>query len=312
MSQPSDTDMPVAPPDTTTEILRGPAPQPPVPLVGLGELVHLIGSWNSPSGADATGFNVMSLPQASSSTGYILKNLPYYEEITFATLSGTAPNRGGEGVQNCNGLCYEQRVFIAPGPGIPASYVNTLVHFENGTWLHLVLGPQKDGAFPPAPPFPPSMNQPTTLQYVKQVSVPHGNSILAQGSATAIPIVAGKGQPVFPVAPRNMLPFTDPAVPDPTLKLQEQLDQLARANITITSGTMITVTDGDVANIPFEQAHATVDAFTTTWYIEQLSNGTTQLQYTQRIDMKLLIKGELVPFVHIDANSLTRVAGSAP
>lgn len=293
-------------PDIDSPLVRGPLNQAGV-TNNLGCLSDLIGTWNSPTGADATGYNVMPLPQADAPNGYILKNFPYYEEITFATIAGTAPNRGGTFQQNAYTLFYEQRVFVATeeAQGIRDS----LIHAENGSWLHMVYEPQPAGPYGPGDvPWPkPHASQPPATEYVKQVSVPHGNSILATGRALPIQ----NGRPVFPTADRSMLPFTDASVIDPTTKLQEQLDVLAKASITVTGGTRLTLTTdrangGNVSDIPFERRHATVERFSTTWYIEQLSNGATQLQYTQTIGMKLLIGGVLVPFLHIDANTLQR------
>ena len=297
-------------PDTTTPLVREPV-QPSV-INKLGCLEHFIGTWNSARGADATGYNVMPLPQSDAPNGYILKNFPYFEEITFATIAGTAPNRGGDFLQNAYTLFYEQRVFFAKeeAPKGAEPVLDKLIHAENGSWLHLVHEPQPEGPYGPKHvPWPdPHRPQPASTAYVKQVSVPHGNSILATGSA--LPIKDCK--PVFPVADRSQLPFTDTSVEDPNLRLQQQLDCLAKCGITIETGTMLHLTTdrangGNVSDIRFEQRHATVERFETTWYIEHLSNGCTQLQYSQTIEMKLLIDGKLVPFLHIDANTLQRV-----
>lgn len=303
--------IPTTPPDTNTPLVIGPNPQMGV-IAMLGALEALIGTWNSPRGATATGYNVMPLPQTSAPGGYIVKNFPYYEEITFAPIAGTAPNRGGNLTQTANVLFYEQRVYFADNPQPPPAVQvqDMLVHAENGSWLRMVFGPQVEGPYGSATPNTLIVNpvHPAT-EYVKQVSVPHGNSILAVGSATVI----GNTKPVFPVANRAVLPFTDPTVKDPNTVLQAQLDQLASKGVTVTNTTMITLTTdsavgGNVSDIHFEQRHATVDRFETTWYIETLNDGTTQLQYSQTMFMKLLIKGVLVDFLHIDANTLVRAS----
>ncbi|TXT37905.1 MAG: Uncharacterized protein FD135_3272, partial [Comamonadaceae bacterium] len=66
---------------------------------------------------------------------------------------------------------------------------------------------------------------------------------------------------------------------------------------------------GGVNNVMFEQQHATVDAVQTSWFIEFLSNNTIQLQYFQFIWMRLLINGQLLPFLHSDANTLLPAGG---
>ena len=77
----------------------------------------------------------MPLPQSDAPNGYILKNFPYFEEITFATIAGTAPNRGGDFLQNAYTLFYEQRVFFAKeeAPKGAEPVLDKLIHAENGS-----------------------------------------------------------------------------------------------------------------------------------------------------------------------------------
>lgn len=298
-------------PDITTPLVR--APVQTVDYNALGYLKWLIGTWNSPKGADATGYNVMPLPQKSAPGGFVLKNFPYYEETTFAPIAGGAPNRGGTFTQNTNVLFYEQRVFIADNPAPPQapSPQDTLIHAENGSWLYRTYAQQLDGAYGPGTlpwPTPQPMQNPAT-QYAKQVSVPHGNSLLLVGQAQEI-----QGAPSIPPTPRSVQPFNDPSIIDPNSKLTDQLAALAKNNITVKSHIRLDVSNdpalgGGINNVLFEQHHATVDCFQTTWYIEFLSNNTVQLQYFQFIWMKLLINGVLVPFLHSDANTLLPVSG---
>jgi hypothetical protein len=296
-------------PDTTIPLVIAPNQPTPFPL---GVLSAFVGTWNSPAGSSATGYNVMSLPQISAPGGYITKNFPYYEEITFAQIAGNAPNRGGNFTQNCNVLFYEQRVYIANNPATPpaASPQNTLIHAENGSWLYRVIVDQLAGPYGPGnvtPPVPLPTQAPTT-QYVKQVSVPHGNSMLLVGNATSF-----TGSPTIPPTPLTMLPFSDPnqKIIDPNSYLTNQLDGLAKANNPVVSYVELTVSsliDGaGIHNTSFELQHASVDSFTTTWYIETLKDGQVQLQYTQSIFMTLMIGGVPTKFRHVDANTLIRV-----
>ena len=57
---------------------------------GLGPLVGLIGTWNSPA-SPPLGYNVMPLPEATASNKYILKDFSYYEEMTFSAIAGNVP-----------------------------------------------------------------------------------------------------------------------------------------------------------------------------------------------------------------------------
>ena len=300
-------------PNITTPLVR--APDQTVDNDGLGDLKWFVGTWNSPKGAEATGYNVMPLPQNGAPGGYILKNMPYFEEITFAPIAGGAPNRGGLFTQSNNVLFYEQRVYIANNPAPPTvpSVQDTLVHAENGSWLYRTYGQQLQGPYGPDKlPLPsPAPVEPAGRQYVKQVSVPHGNSLLLVGEA-----VEKHGPPVIPATPRGVLPFTNPDVVDPNSKLTDQLNALNSSGITVTKHIKLELSNktagGGISNVLFEQNHADVDCFDTTWYIEFLSNGTVQLQYYQFIWMKLLINGELQQFLHSDANTLIPVSGQVP
>jgi hypothetical protein len=298
------------PPNITTPLVTAPNQPTPFPL---GFLHALVGTWNSPTGASATGYNVMSLPQVGAPNGYITKNFPYFEEITFAEIAGNAPNRSGNFTQNCNVLFYEQRVFIADNPATPPapSPQNTLIHAENGAWLYReyvdqIAGPYGPGIVPPPVPLP---VQDAASQYVKQVSVPHGNSMLMTGQGTAL-----MGTPVIPPTPHDMLPFSDKSqhIIDPNSLLTKQLQHLASINNPVVSYIELSLDSanggGGVQNTFFEQKHATVNRFTTTWYIETLKDGSIQLQYTQSIFMIINIGGVPTPFRHVDANTLTRVS----
>jgi len=142
------------------------------------------------------------------------------------------------------------------------------------------------------------------------VSVPHGNDVLAVGASTG----PYPGQPKsFPKADHTVLPYSEPSrdVPDPNAMLQQQLDSLAANGVTVVSTTEITVDTknegGAMTDIEFERRHATVTRFASTFYIEELSNSKTQLQYSQSMWMDLVIGDTTKKFVHIDANTLVRV-----
>lgn len=285
-------------------------------LAKLGPLAGLIGTWVS---TKTNGFNVMPIPQATGPNGFILKNFSYYEVTTFSAIQGKVANRGGTYEQDCYTLFYEQRVFFSDGP-----QANQLVHAENGAWLNLITGPQGQGPLndppnipsPPAPdPIPP---QTPARQIVKQVSVPHGNSILAMGN-----VAVYDGAPTIPdvnalpidAPPEFSAPYgTDiPSNPNvnPNVVLQGALSALAGLGISVVRTQQIDVDSsnhGDVANIPFIKRHADVTRFSNTMWLEELSNGQLLLQYSQTIDLKFAAaNGERYVFPHIVANTLTKV-----
>jgi|GEM_PF-4012368 len=298
-------------PDITTPIVTTTNQPPVIGTSNIGLLNSFIGTWNSPTGAEATGYNVMPLPQADVSTGYITKNFPYFEEISFSAIAGGAPNREGRYTQTSGVLFYEQRVYIANNadPSGAQPIENTLIHAENGTWLYHVIQNQLEGAYGPGT-VPDKTFIPTqdpTTQYNKQISVPHGVSILMVGG----PVVTGTGNPIFPTADRTKLPFTDHSIIDPSTVLSRQLNALNANGITVTNFSSITVSTtnhgGGVTNINFESSFGKVVSMNTTWYVETLSNGTVQLQYIQNIVLQFLINGVATEFLHIDANTLQLV-----
>ena len=296
------------------ELAPGGGDHDPAILKELGPLAGLIGTWVSDR---QSGFNVMPIPQATAPNGFILKNVAYYEVTTFSAISGKVANRGGKFEQDCYTIFYEQRVFFADGP-----QANQLVHAENGSWLHLVTGPQGQGPLntkpdipsPPAPdPIPP---QDPTTAIVKQVSVPHGNSILATGFAKQI-----DGAPDIPdvntlpqdVPKGYLAPYgtdipTNPNV-NPNIVLKQALANLPDG-VTVTSTQILDVdseNNGEVVNIPFIEKFADVSRFTTTFWLETLSNGQPLLQYSQNISLKLALGNKKFLFPHVTANTLYKI-----
>ncbi len=282
----------------------------------LGPLAGLIGTWVS---TKTNGFNVMPIPQATGPDGFILKNFFYYEVMTFSAIQGKVANRGGTDEQDCYTIFYEQRVFFSDGP-----QANELVHAENGSWLNLITGPQGQGPLnnPPNIPSPPAPNpippQDPARQIVKQVSVPHGNSILAMGH-----VAVNSGAPNIPDV--NTLPIDAPTafhsaygtnIPtnpniNPNIVLKDALSALAKQGVEVVRTHQIhvdTSNDGAVVNIPFIKQHSDVTQFTNTLWLEELSNGQLLLQYSQDISLKFPQPGgKSYVFPHITANTLTKV-----
>ena len=324
---------PNTPADFSQPLAQEPAQNAPaVPTSQLGPLQYLIGTWTNQNlpgtslgGRDTPyAYNVMPLPQVdpSSPTGYILKNFTYYEEVTFTAIHGNAPNRGGTGQQVCYTLFYEQRVYFAEGPNKDA-----LVHAENGSLLYLLdatqpLGPYGNGDQPGLGNLVVQNSVPPTQPFnlVKQVAVPHGNSILALGNYAAAS--AGTGVPTIPVA--NALPSgvntAQYAANDPVTNPQPALTQNPNAVLVnalaarpctnfIHLGLSSSNGSGAVTNIGFEQQHANVARYDFDYWLEAFdnSNNFTQLQYTQTITLQIPINGTVVSFPHVTANTLTKV-----
>lgn len=337
------------PPDLSLPLINEPAQASPG-VQPVGPLSHLIGTWtNRDLGSSGTGgpaspfsYNLMVLPQSPSADptspyGYILKSMAYYEEITFSQIHGAAANRGGAGTQVSNALLYEQRVYIADGPA-----KDDLVHFENGIWGYLepmaqALGPYGDGNGPfigseTFGDVPPAL----TYNIFKQISVPHGNSVLACGAvaldANGNPTPVQGAPTIAP--PPQVLPVTTPQIDTsiyaPPASVQNILpayalnpnqaltDALAAQTVTqfIELTVDSTVGGGMVGNIDYEQERADVTQYQATYWIEDTGDGTfSQLQYSQTIMLRIpiVLPGSSTPtdvfFPHITTNTLTKVSG---
>jgi hypothetical protein len=318
------------PPDLNNPLVREPGQvMPPAPTSALGPLEQLVGTWTnqnihgSEQGGPGAPFSycLMPLPQKPLEAGgdsYILKNFSYYEELTFSAIHGTAPNRGGNGTQVANTLFYEQRVYFADGPA-----KDTLVHAENGSLLFLtdrkqLLGPYGDGDGPAVgqQTLPKSGVPKQRFNIVKQMSVPHGNSILATGSYSDHQGSPHIGTPakIFPSGVNtdqymkqsvgNLNPeFTA----DPNLPLENALQHNAPSSFILLH---VDSKNGKhpVTNIGFEQEHAKVTRYFITYWLEAFggSQDFTQLQYSQTILMNFRIGGKVINFPHLTTNTLTR------
>jgi hypothetical protein len=325
---------PVAP-DLSLPLINEPAQACPTAQDDdvLGALQMLVGTWTNQAlpggqgGPDSPySYNLMVLPQtdpAATPEGFILKNMQYYEEITFSAIHGNAANRGGTGVQVCNPLFYEQRIYISEASGTPAT--NTLVHAENGSWLVLSSSYQLEGPYSTGPEVPGSTPPTGFPALVKQISVPHGNSVLALGEAPPFPLQPQSGKPSIPdltntVIPLGIgdMPYITQSLGNPNLKytanpnapLADALTKVDVANyIMFQVDSNFPSGAGQVTNIGFEQQHAEVVQYSATYWLEQLegSDGYNQLQYTQTIVLQIPINGKPVHFPHVTSNTLTRV-----
>lgn len=323
---------PVTPPVFADTLINEPKQTNPSPnIAGLGPLSHLIGTWtNQNLGSTTKGgtaapysYNIMPLPVASVPSKYILKNFQYYEEITFSPINGNAPNRGGDYNQNANVIFYEQRIYFADGPD-----KDKLVHAENGSWLFLVTGTEAEGPYGTTPVVPhagPIPEQSVLTNVAKQISVPHGNSILAQGGIKGYPNSYLNDGPVaigtYPneVIPTGIdtTPYTTKSVGNPLPKLNKNPNQPLQDGATANPceqymqwsvDTENPAAKGSVTNIPFEKQKANVIDYNATYWLQAFTKGGsfTQLSYTQTIYMDIPINGNIVKFPHITCNTLTK------
>lgn len=316
---------------------------------------ELIGTWENKTfpGSEEGGpgnplsYNIMPLPQEATPdkgplpySGYILKNFRYYETIRFneqaatvISIPATAPNRGGAVNQIAHALFYDQRVSFAEGP-----QTQQVVHVENGAWIYLDKVPQLPGPYANSePPAPPNVRpQPADITVAKQISVPHGNSILALGQfdiGPKGPVVAGA--PIIPGAPppyplpheietnrftkKLVTPEFDFENPDVALTQNANLAVSQAVRIIAPEAYMhwrVTTEPlphgkGAVTNIPFEERRADVTAYTADYWLLQKEKKFQYLAYSQTILMEMRIGPRYSErrflFPHVTCNTVAKV-----
>jgi len=184
-----------------------------IPATALADFqCKLIGTWKNTDelmkGDRPLSYNVMPLPQVTAPSwrpgtpqaqygGFILKNFSFTETIRFngsidpkdagpghydpeaLAVSASAPNRGGTYTQSAHAIFYDQQVRFAEGPDD-----GKIVHVENGAWIHFGSEAQLKGPYENNGAFDDKqiLRQSPYVQIAKQISVPHGNSVLALGN----------------------------------------------------------------------------------------------------------------------------------
>jgi hypothetical protein len=155
-------------------------------LKNLGPLAELAGTWHG------TGFNLVARPDFEDQTNLFLELNLTSETTEFSPISSSIPNRGfAQQDIELFGLTYLVQISDATTGGA--------LHIEPGIWV-----------FQP-PTTAPLLSPPAGGQLVtRMANIPHGNSLLAQGTATpfdgpptlgpgANPITGGN--PAFSVFP---------------------------------------------------------------------------------------------------------------
>jgi hypothetical protein len=160
-------------------------------LEDLRLLAGLIGDW------EGHGFNLIARPNFAGSQNLYLQLNQTHDSISIQPVGSAIPNRGfGQGDIELFGLTYLQKIKDAGHDGA--------LHIEPGLW---VTQPKTN--------YPPE-EAPTGSQIVARMgSIPHGNAILAQGTATPFegpPTLAAGGVPyAFSQFPSfNSTPFPIP------------------------------------------------------------------------------------------------------
>jgi hypothetical protein len=156
----------------------------------LGFLAELSGTW------EGEGFNLIARPDKQGGSPLFLELNQTFEVLNFIPISSSIPNRG-DVVDDIElfGLTYLQKVTDSVTKGA--------LHIEPGIWIHIPSQDEDNGA---------------TQSVARMGNIPHGNSLLAQG--TAIKLDPFTGNPFNPdaVSAVNTAPFKmtiPPAPPAP-------------------------------------------------------------------------------------------------
>jgi hypothetical protein len=281
----------------------------------LGLLAELPGNWRG------HGFNLTARPFFKAPAGtppFFLEINATQETLDFNAITGAVPNRGS--LQDDSflfGVRYLQQVSDV--------IVDAGIHIEPGLWLR--VPPSTDPA------------QPGNV-YVRQSTIPHGDSLIAQSSFA--------GQVVTPdIQPVNSLPFTDAVIPplngnpvsvisndkgylnqylngllppvpflsglnaanvikDPTILLRDTIK-----NQTIISTTVLAISTtaqgSGLINIPFVTKNANATQLDAIFWVEsvQRPDGSVfiQLQYVQRVILDFIG----IHWPHISVATLKRI-----
>lgn len=168
-------------------------------LQQLGLLAELPGTW------EGEGFNLIARPDFHDGANTYLQLNQTHETLAISQIGSPIPNRGfGQDDIELSGLGYLQQIHDRSTGGA--------LHFEPGLWVTQ-----------PTTTYPPEQAPAEDQIIARMASIPHGNAVLAQGTAsgfTGPPTLPTETQPyagsVFPSF--NSTPFgipTSPPAPPP-------------------------------------------------------------------------------------------------
>ena len=269
------------------------------------------------------GWNMIALPFADSPLKYRLLLNQYKEQLVFSEVDKGIPNRGidpdtgGSQDQFLVGIDYQQKVqqiSVAEEPfsGLQGS-IGAEIHHEPGLFLHMI-NHETDG-----------------LNIARLATVPHGDSLLALGTAQEDIL----GAPNIPEI--NGLPIGGPTdlgaaylspyklfhenlfegLFDPTLP--NALLNRANSGLNIVRHTRLhfdtKLQTGGIFNIPFIVKQANATEMTSTFWISEIEdnqgNVELQLQYSQVVMLDFFPRkdGEpgLIKWPHVSINTLRKV-----
>lgn len=275
----------------------------------LGPLADLPGDWGG------HGFNVIWRPNDTPHQPRFLELNLTNESLKFQTISGKIPNRGLlQQDINMFGVTYLQQISDAN--------VDAGLHIEPGVWA--VVPETTD------PPVPPTV--------VRMASIPHGTTILAQGSA-----VSRAGPPDIPdndirpfldgepsdrvnfaeqdldtptnfrSAPAQIVGIVQSAVDNPNSLLRSAIAGqtiLSTITLEVATASPAPITGGGTANTAFlagagHGPNAVATSMMSTFWIELVQGAPDflQLQYSQTV----LLKFANMTWPHVSVGTLRKV-----
>jgi hypothetical protein len=281
----------------------------PFPLPNpLGPLANLPGTWGG------KGFNTIWRPNNTPGQDRFLELNLTNESLKFDAISGAIPNRGLlQADMNMFGITYLQQISDAN--------LDAGLHIEPGIWAVV----------------PPTTNPAETATVVRMASIPHGTTILAQGTATAtsgpptipntniLPFLINNPAAVFHFGEQiltNATPFRSPPtqivgitqsmVDNPNSVLQAAIagqSILATTTLQISTQPTAPVVGGGTANTAFLAGGASgpnaASAFMTATFWIELVKGTPnffQLQYSQLV----MLNFNGLSWPHVSVGTLTK------
>jgi len=299
--------------------VSGHVPPPPVSNL-LGPLAALSGTWKG------QGFNQIWRPFQGGPAGQdrFLELNQTIETLQFEEIPGDIPNRGLlQADINLHGLTYLQQVQDANVVGPNGELAG--IHVEPGIWVTV----------------PPTTNpqEPTTV--ARLANIPHGTSLVAQGTALSPlsgppPIKAVSITPFQINPPHNLVPFpesnlsiatqfrTDPGdIPNVTQQMVDNPNTVLTLGLqgkTVISTVTLQIsttslnppnTDGGTSNIAFLQGAAggpnaraaQMDAF---FWIETLQEPNGQIKHQLQYSQIVLLNFNGLSWPHVSVATLIK------
>jgi len=269
---------------------------PPNPLLGVHE-----GIGNFPGTWTGKGFNLIWRPHFQSNDHFLQLNLTS-DSIEFASIGGPVPNRGLiEPDIAIFAIRYLQQIH---DNNFPPPIGGGGLHVEPGFWLSVPATPETSNA----------------SSLVRAASIPHGTTVLMQGTAinqlppaiptvSTVPFVFGTGV-LTPFPESNLtipstfrttpLPvgITQALVDNPNVMLTDAITRAISQGFEIVEAIQIQVSanavtvpgpaaSGTIGNIPFLVPNADVGNVTATFWLERMKNPHgaefLHLQYSQTV-----------------------------